>query len=438
MAGFGRSPFGRGPFGRSDLGNDLLIELFPDQYFDDSLLLDSNETLKDNDKDPLLKLLKTYKNSVNLRRLDIERMPSLLDYETADLEIVRLWGDLLGLGIDKNDPEFLQRSFLGNASQWLQLKGSIRGYQVRGLASGFTVQVENFWRIDPAYTSLIPARNLFLLKPDAADPTAIKILHTDSPPGTHAGTPLAEDPTYAKSAYLRVTLEVAEPRKAFIDYNALLDLIIAKIRDVVAIHHELLPLVFQIRIKVPVPITVDISFIEEDSQSINAMVQGVYDIEAADVHETDFGNHLTVSFAEIGPGFSWDVPVAVSAVFDIEEEILPVLGADVAPSAAVQQIEEFLEAAISTALSVEMDIQPSPTIVPVAAPVLIDQLIQEFTQDIVATLSLSAGFENKEESFGIDEMGWSVDPITQFDLTAGDIVPLDMSGTVEMSIIVGP
>jgi hypothetical protein len=438
VAGFGRSPFGRGPFGRSDLGNDLLIELFPDQYFDDSLLLDQGETIKDNDKDPLLKLLKVYKNSVNLRRLDIERMPSLIDYETASLEIVRLWGDLLGLGIDKNDPEFLQRSFLGNASQWLQLKGSTRGYQVRGLASGFTVSVENFWRIDPIYEAMLPARNRFKFKPFAADPTAEKILHTDSPPGTHAGTPLTEDYTYAKSAYVRVILEVAEPRRPFIDYNILLDLIIAKIKDVVAIHHELLPLVFQIRMKIPVPITVDFALIEENTNPINAMVQGVYDIEAADAHETDFGNHLTVSFAEIGPGFVWEVPVPVSAVIEIEEDILPILGADVSAAFGISQIEEYVEAEAATSIFVDLKILPSPTIVPVAVSASIDPLIAEFTQDIVATLNLSAGFVNEEEAVEVDGMGWSIDPMSQFDLTAGDVIPLDSSGTVEMTVIVGP
>lgn len=438
MAGFGRAPFGRGPFGRSDLGNDLLIELFPSEYFDDSIKLDSNESLKDNDKDPLLKVLRVYKNSINKRRLDVERMPSLIDYETADLEIVRLWGDLLGLGIDKNDPEFLQRSFLGNASQWLQLKGSTRGYEVRGLASGFTVAVENFWRIDEGYASLIPARNRFKFKPASADPTAEKILHTDSPPGTHAGTPLVEDPTYAKSAYLRVTLEVAEPRRPLIDYNSLFDLIIAKIKDVVAIHHELLPLIFQIRIKIPVPITVNFSLIEEYTNPINAMVQGVYDIEAADSHETDFGRHLTVDFAGIGPGYVWDVAAPVSAEIEIEEDITPVLGASLAASSVLSMLEEYLSASVDAEISVEIDVQDSPTLIPVAASATVIPFIYEFTKDIVASVNLNAEFNTSEGSYGIDGYGWDVDPLGQFDLTKADVIPLDSSGTVEMSVSVGP
>lgn len=286
MAGFGRAPFGKGPFGRSDLGGDLLIELFPESYFDQSLALGPGETVRDNDKDPLLMLLRTFRESVNKRRLEIEALPSLLDYESAPLTIIQLWGEMLGLGIDKNDPEFLQRSFLGNASQWLQQKGSRRGYEIRGLASGFTVSVENFWRISDTYAAMIPERHKFNLRVAAADSGVLPKLHTDSPPGTYPGTPSSEGPGYTKSSFLRVVFEVAEPRQPNLNYNTLLDLVISKIKDVVAIHHELLPPVFQVRINANLSASSAINPAHEVLR-MNAMAQGVFDDEPADLWPVD-------------------------------------------------------------------------------------------------------------------------------------------------------
>jgi hypothetical protein len=283
--GFGRRPFGKGPFGKSDLGFDLIIDRYPNEYLGEGL--DPSIDVKDNDLDPQLMLLRTYAYSVNNRRVEIDNLNSIIDYERAPLDIVRIFGEMLGIGIDNNDPEFLQRSFLGNASQWLQLKASTRGYQVRGLASGFTVSVENFWRIDESYLSLIAPRNLFYLKPPGADINAPALLHTDSPPGTWPGTPSVEGPTYAKSSYVRVVFEVANPRNPNVNYNTLLDLVIDKIKDVVGIHHELTAPQFLVRINVEVPISVDM-LAQEHLQDYQHNVFHRYDIVPGDVIPCDF------------------------------------------------------------------------------------------------------------------------------------------------------
>ncbi len=311
MAGFGRAPFGKGPFGRSDLGGDLLIELFPESYFDESLVLGPGESVRDNNKDPLLMLLQTYRESVNKRRLEIEALPNLLDYETAPLTIVQLWGEMLGLGIDKNDPEFLQRSFLGNASQWLQQKGSRRGYEIRGLASGFTVSVENFWRISSAYAEMIPERHKFNLRVSGADAGVSVKLHTDLPPGSYPGTPTSEEVGYSKSSFLRIVFEVAEPRQPNLNYNQLLDLVISKIKDVVAIHHELLPPVFQVRINANLSASSTVSPIHEVLR-MNAMAQGVFDDEPADLWPVD-GRVLQAEFAGAEVGLRSNLGVAATS-----------------------------------------------------------------------------------------------------------------------------
>jgi len=255
MAGFGHFPFGKGPFGKSNLGEDLIVQSFPVEYLEDGTPTGLDP--QDNDQNPLLMVLKTYANSVNNRREDVDSMDNLTNYEKAPDDILILIGDLLGLGIDKNDPDFLKRSFVGNASQWLQIKSSVKGYSVRGLASGFLVFVDNYWRIDPSYWPLIPLRNRFRLKPIYSDPWVDKLYYTNMPPGTFAGTPTEEDETYAKSSFLKVIFEVKEPRKVGVDYNALLDLVIDKITDVVGIHHELTSPEFRIRLFASLNISAD-------------------------------------------------------------------------------------------------------------------------------------------------------------------------------------
>lgn len=167
MAGFGRSKFGAGPFGRSDLGRDLILELFPETYFDDSI--PGAEKGRDNENDPLVQLLKAFSHSVNKRRLEIDKIPSLIDYDTAPVDLLRVLGSTLGLKIDKNDPEFIQRTFVSTASQWLQIKGSKRGYRYRGLASGFSVKIENFWRIHESLIDEIPPRYRYYFRPKNVD-----------------------------------------------------------------------------------------------------------------------------------------------------------------------------------------------------------------------------------------------------------------------------
>lgn len=286
MAGFGRSPFGDSPFGISDIGNDLLIQTFPEEYYDDTLVVPPGETVKTNPNDPLVQILNTYANSVFNRRTDVDNLITLIDPDLAPLFIVQLYGVMLGLDIDQNDPEFLQRSFLKYASQWLQIKSTKKSYEVRGLASGFNVVVNNFWRVDISYLPLIPLGNQFFLLSQYADPGAMPLLYVDEPPGTFAGTPTEEDPTYAKSAFLQVVFTVTNyiPN---VDYNVLLDLIILKMTDVVGIHQELLPPEFQVTLPITELITASILEIDEDIVVFPFSVCQRFDIIPADVQPLD-------------------------------------------------------------------------------------------------------------------------------------------------------
>lgn len=373
MAGFGRSRFGKGPFGRSDTGRDLLIESFPNEYFDASLVLDANETLKDNNKDPLLKLLKTYSNAVFQRRTEIDDLQNILDPDLSPLDLVRLFGNTLGVGVDKNDPEFLQRSFLKNASQWLQIKASTKGYQVRGLASGFDVEVENFWRIDPSYAPKIPTFFQYLFRPVGADASAPFFLHTNQPPGTFAGTPTTEDPTYSKSSYVKVVFSVSVYKDHF-DYNKLLDLVILKIRDVVGIHHELTSPEFRVKLPIKANIVPLIPDIDESINVFNSNVSCYFDIIPSDIEPTD-SCPITVSVLST---LELKLSVFPTITITIPDDELVNLNASVNayPQALSQE-----QANLSLTESVDISIQK-----------------ESETLSVINSLSLSAGLLSSEKT----------------------------------------
>lgn len=341
MAGFGRAPFGRGPFGRSDTGGDLVVSLFPDDYFNENIPVPAGETAKTNENDPLVQVLNTYANSVYLRRLNIDNLPSIIDPDTARLDLVRLTGDMLGLGIDKNDPDFLQRTFLKTASQWLQIKASTKGYQVRGLASGFAVQVDTFWRVDPSYAPFIPLRFQFFFKPVLADDRAGVILHTDKPPGTFAGTPTTETPLYAKSSYVQAIFSVPIYRP-HVDYNTLLNLVILKIRDVVGIHHELLPSIFQVILNVDASkITVTIPQIDENIEVYNFNEADYFDIIPADVMALDQGLRVVYITEEEDENLSVDAVPSISLM--CQESVVEGLDVDASNLSALMEINELAD-----------------------------------------------------------------------------------------------
>jgi len=419
MAGFGRAPFGRGPFGRSDTGTDLIISSFPPEYFDDSIVLDPGETLTDNDKDPLLQLLKTTAYQVFHRRLQVDLMPTLLDPEEMPLDLVRMWGDMLGLGIDRNDPEFLQRSFLANASQWLQIKASTKGYSVRGLASGFDVRVDNFWRIDEIYAPLMADRFKYLLRPVNSDTRALPILHTDQPPGTFPGTPTEEDETYAKSSYLRVVFSIHEPRKENVNYNILIDLVINKIRDVVGIHQEMMAPELLFIINVPTHLSCAIIEIDEFTP-IPVAEDSRYDIVAADVQPTD--SHLLPDVTiEIDEFFTVGAVASIDVSMEIDESEVDAIAEVDVDSSAIVEIDEFADIEVDeTTITVDM-VNGQLVFVEVDATFITAEIIF-IAENWFTPIDVNG---NVTPIIHESILDMPVEASDHFDLTPADVIPTD-------------
>lgn len=80
------------------------------------------------------------------------RPQSMIDYLAGDY----------GLDVDKNEPEGFQRSTIHNALQYLDLKGTVEAYRVRGLISGFEVGVFGLWYVSDDMIGSLPPGSFWL------------------------------------------------------------------------------------------------------------------------------------------------------------------------------------------------------------------------------------------------------------------------------------
>lgn len=77
--------------------------------------------------------------------------PSLIQYLAQDF----------GIEIDFHESEARQRSWVENVSQWIDLKGLARAYQIIGNISGFNVTVSALYRIGTAVAAALPLTDVY-------------------------------------------------------------------------------------------------------------------------------------------------------------------------------------------------------------------------------------------------------------------------------------
>lgn len=77
--------------------------------------------------------------------------------------LIALLGADFGLEIDRHEPEAFQRSAIKNATQWLDLKGSEKSYDILGKISGYRVTPLGLWSIDLPVPSALPPDRVYEL-----------------------------------------------------------------------------------------------------------------------------------------------------------------------------------------------------------------------------------------------------------------------------------
>lgn len=77
--------------------------------------------------------------------------------------LITFLGSDYGLEIDRHEPEAFQRSAVRNATQWLDLKGSAKSYDILGKISGYRVTPLGLWSIESPAPAAIPADHIYEL-----------------------------------------------------------------------------------------------------------------------------------------------------------------------------------------------------------------------------------------------------------------------------------
>lgn len=98
------------------------------------------------------------------------RTPSLVGDETEVLvsapSLIEHLARDFAIEVDQGDTEARQRSWVENVTQWLDLKGAVKAYEIIGAISGFTVTPVALFRVTKERANGIPDDHLFYL-PDA-------------------------------------------------------------------------------------------------------------------------------------------------------------------------------------------------------------------------------------------------------------------------------
>lgn len=98
--------------------------------------------------------------SIRVTYTNVEAVPTADAVINAQNILAFLSGDY-GIGLDRNDPEFLQRSYVNNAFKIWDIKGTELGYFVLGQYAGYFVSAQALYAISSAIASSLPSQSVF-------------------------------------------------------------------------------------------------------------------------------------------------------------------------------------------------------------------------------------------------------------------------------------
>ena len=75
--------------------------------------------------------------------------------------LIRRFGEDFGIEVDTHEPEEFQRSSVRDVTQWLDIKGSARSYDIIGKIAGYRVEAQGLWSLDDVNLTAPPASNVF-------------------------------------------------------------------------------------------------------------------------------------------------------------------------------------------------------------------------------------------------------------------------------------
>lgn len=167
------------------------------------------------------------KNLDNARSLG-----DLLDPAKVRADLLAKLGRSFSVLIDETESEEFKRTLIERSTGLFQIKGTRTSYIVRGRASGFGVDVLNYYQIHPRFVSLFSDDDLQEIPTGSFRDGKY---FTTLPPGTILGTPTEETEEYRLTAFVKLRFVLLELPEATTTGN-FLDKVIQKIRQVVSAH----------------------------------------------------------------------------------------------------------------------------------------------------------------------------------------------------------
>lgn len=149
--GFGNHKFGNSPFGRGDFTEDVMVANFPKEYYGD----------ENNIEDEVVyHYLSASREMLDQKYSEIDNMKTMMSPLDMVSGMIPYLADTIGVGINDYEPESFKRSMVNNAVSYYKIKGTNESFRIRGLMSGYEVELQQMWLVDPIYIPMIPMENL--------------------------------------------------------------------------------------------------------------------------------------------------------------------------------------------------------------------------------------------------------------------------------------
>ncbi len=273
--GFGHFKFGNFPFGSSNYGEDVITRSFPDSYLEDD---------NGNPNELLVHYLLTIEDSVNRVKQQIDEVPDQVDFDRIRSDLLSFLGSTIDVTIDSSEPEEFQRSLVGNAIQFYEIKGTLNSYKIRGKISGFDVTIDNLYKINPDLVPFFADDDIFNVPADSEN------FFTVLPPGSVSGDSRLSGAScdYCLTAAIKLNFEIVRELPAAIAGEGnFFDRLATKLQDIIPIHVR--DLLFEIRAVICVSGNDQIVNISGQEQGHFPASQFFhFDMTPADVVPTDF------------------------------------------------------------------------------------------------------------------------------------------------------
>lgn len=222
---------------------------------------------------------------MNKRSREVETMETFMSPLECPSGLIPYLADAIAVGVDDYEPEEFQRSITNNAVQYYEIKGTRQAYRIRGLMSGFDVEVTWLWMVDDWIADTIQGDNKFESPPGSGH--FVSRLSPSEVSGVSGSVPFYGDCTFCLTAFIGLRFILKKAPSGGFPINVL-DRIVEKITEIMPIHVRALYIELRIEIEVDMAVE-EINCLAEETSYNNVGFNHRFDLWPADVVPLDIG-----------------------------------------------------------------------------------------------------------------------------------------------------